>query len=201
MSGATMTGPWPAPVRLEGRHVILEPLAPSHTPALARAVADGDLSALWFTTIPAPSAMAEAIEARLKAQAAGQQTFFTVVSRRSGEPVGMTSYLNAVPMVRRLEIGATWYAQSVQRTPVNTECKLLLLSHAFEVLDCIAVELRTNFFNHRSRRAIERLGAKLDGILRNHFDPAGNIRDTCVYSIIAGEWPHVKRNLEFLLTR
>jgi RimJ/RimL family protein N-acetyltransferase len=196
-----MTGPWPAPVRIEGRHVILEPLALSHAPGLADAVADGDLSALWFTTIPAPAAMAGAIEARLKAQAAGQQTVFTVVSKLSGAPVGMTSYLNAVPMVKRLEIGSTWYAQSVQRTPVNTECKLLLLTHAFETLACIAVELRTNSFNHRSRRAIERLGAKLDGILRNHFDPAGNIRDTCVYSIIAGEWPLVKRHLEFLLAR
>ena len=192
---------WPAPVRLEGDDVILEPLAPSHAAALAAASADGALWQLWYTSVPKPEDMSEAIAARLKAQAAGQSTPFAVVSKASGQAVGMTSYLNVVPSVKRLEIGSTWYAKGVQRSGVNTQCKRLLLMHAFETLGCIAVEFRTHFFNRQSRAAIERLGAKLDGILRNHFDPAGNIRDTCVYSIIAGEWPQVKRHLDFLLAR
>ena len=192
---------WPAPVRLEGADVFLEPLAPSHADALARASADGALWRLWYTSVPKPDGMAEAIAARLKAHEAGQSTPFAVVSKATGYAVGMTSYLNVVPAVKRLEIGSTWYATSVQRTGVNTQCKSLLLAHAFETLGCIAVEFRTHFFNHQSRKAIERLGAKLDGILRNHHDPAGNIRDTCVYSIIAGEWPQVKRHLGFLLSR
>ena len=192
---------WPAPVRLEGANVVLEPLAAHHAAALARASADGDLTSLWYTSVPAPAEMDAAIAARLAAQRAGASTPFAVVMRDSGEAVGMTSYLNVVPSVKRLEIGSTWYAKSVQRSGINTQCKRLLLAHAFETLDCIAVELRTHSFNQQSRRAIERLGAKLDGILRNHHDPAGNIRDTCVYSIIAGEWPIVKRHLDFLLSR
>ena len=192
---------WPAPVRLEERDVILEPLALSHGPALAQASADGELWRLWYTSVPRPDGMAEAIAARLRAQDAGQSTPFAVVSKATGAAVGMTSYLNVVPLVKRLEIGSTWYAKSVQRTGLNTQCKLLLLTHAFEALECVAVELRTHSFNQQSRRAIERLGAKLDGILRNHFDPSGNTRDTCVYSIIAGEWPQVKRHLNFLLSR
>jgi RimJ/RimL family protein N-acetyltransferase len=190
---------WPAPVRLAGRHAVLEPLALSHVPALAESSADGDLASLWYTSVPKPEDMQAAVEARLGAQKAGQLTPFAVVAQATGKAVGMTCYLNPVPTVRRLEIGGTWYRRAVQRSPLNTECKLLLLTHAFETLDCIAVEFRTHFFNRRSRRAIERLGAKLDGILRSHFDPAGNIRDTCVYSIIAGEWPQVKRHLGFLL--
>ena len=192
---------WPAPVRLEGDDVILEPLAPPHAAALAQASAEGELWNLWYTSVPKPQDMEAAIAARLRAQAEGQATPFAVVTKAAGVAVGMTSYLNPVPGVRRVEIGGTWYARSVQRTGVNTQCKLLLLTHAFETLGCIAVEFRTHFFNHQSRRAIERLGAKLDGILRNHHDPAGNVRDTCVYSIIAGEWPQVKRHLEFRLAR
>ena len=211
------SSPWPAPIRLESAEVVLEPLAPHHAPDLARASADGDLSKLWVTSVPTPEGMEEAIAARLRAQAAGQLTPFAVIAKTQGEAVGsavgetvgkavgkavgMTSYLNSVPNVKRVEIGGTWYAQSVQRTAINTRCKRLLLAHAFEDLGCIAVEFRTHFFNQRSRRAIERLGAKLDGILRNHYDPAGNMRDTCVYSVIAGEWPAVKRNLDFMLSR
>jgi RimJ/RimL family protein N-acetyltransferase len=121
---------------------------------------------------------------------------FAVRDTRTGKVVGMTSYWNVEEAHRRVEIGGTWYRKSMQRTPLNTECKLLLLTHAFESLDCICVELRTHFFNHPSRRAIERLGAKLDGILRsNQILPNGNIRDTCVYSIIAAEWPTVKTHL------
>ena len=197
----TGTANWPAPVRLEGDDVILEPLAQTHAAALALASADGALWQLWYTSVPKPEEMVEAIVGRLKAHQAGQSTPFAVVSKASGKAVGMTSYLNVVPSVKRLEIGSTWYARSVHRTGINTQCKRLLLAHAFETLGCIAVEFRTHFFNRQSRAAIERLGAKLDGILRNHFDPSGNIRDTCVYSVIAGEWPQVKRHLEFLLSR
>jgi RimJ/RimL family protein N-acetyltransferase len=120
----------------------------------------------------------------------------------TGKVVGMTSYWNVDEAHRRVEIGGTWYRKSMQRTPLNTECKLLLLTHAFEKLNCICVELRTHFFNHASRRAIERLGTKLDGILRNNqILPNASIRDTCVYSIIASEWPVVKRNLEWLISK
>ena len=190
---------WPPPIRLVSGDIAIEPLALHHASGLATASADGDLSDLWYTAVPSPTAMTEAIAARLAAQAAGQSMPFAVVLQ--GRAVGMTSYLNLVPGVKRLEIGSTWYARSVQRTGVNTRCKLLLLEHAFEVLGCIAVEFRTHFFNRQSRTAIEGLGAKLDGVLRNHHDPAGNIRDTCVYSVIAGEWPFVKRHLEFQLAR
>lgn len=193
--------PWPEPVRLEGRDVVLEPLSPMHADDLARASADGDLFNLWYTAVPAPDGMAAAIAARRAAHDAGQSTPFAVIAKASGHAVGMTSYLNVVPNVKRLEIGSTWYARSMQRSGINTQCKRLLLAHAFETLGCVAVEFRTHFFNRQSRAAIERLGAKLDGILRNHHDPAGNVRDTCVYSIIAGEWPHVKRHLDFLLAQ
>lgn len=192
---------WPAPVCLEGADVILEPLAVHHARALAKASADGDLSKLWYTSVPAPDGMDKNIASKLAAQSAGTMTPFAVIARASGEAVGMTTYMNVVPSVKRLEIGSTWYAKSVQRSGINTQCKLLLLTHAFETLGCVAVEFRTHFFNGQSRRAIERLGAKLDGILRNHHDPAGNQRDTCVYSIISGEWPQVKRHLGFLLAR
>ena len=192
---------WPAPVCLEGNDVALEPLSLSHAPALAEASADGELWRLWFTSVPKPEDMGDAITARLRAHELRQSTPFAVVTKGTGQAIGMTSYLNVVPSVKRLEIGSTWYARSAQRTGVNTQCKRLLLMHAFETLGCIAVEFRAHSFNQRSRKAIERLGAKLDGILRNHFDPAGNIRDTCVYSIIAGEWPQVKRHLDFLLSQ
>ena len=127
---------------------------------------------------------------------------FTVIEKASGQPVGMTTYMNIDPRNQRVEIGSTWYRRAVQRTGINTECKLMLLRRAFETLDCIAVEFRTHFFNHQSRRAIERLGAKLDGVLRSHARATnGTLRDTCVYSIIASEWPTVKANLEFQLER
>ncbi len=191
---------WPAPVRLVGERVALEPLAETHADELAEAVQDGELWKLWYTTVPAPAAMQEEVQRRLGRQTAGEWLPFAVVCRLSGRAIGMTSYLNLVAFVRRLEIGATWIRGAAQRTGINTECKLLLLQHAFESLDCIAVELRTNTFNQQSRRAIEALGAKLDGVLRNHFDPAGNVRDTCVYSIISGEWPRVKQHLEWRLS-
>ena len=192
---------WPPEVTLQGDHAILVPLSPDHAPALAEAVKDGELWKLWYTGVAAPQDMAADIEGRLALKAAGSSLPFTVIDKISGEPVGMTTYMNIDAKAPRVEIGATWYRRSVQRTALNTECKYMLLRHAFEDLDCIAVEFRTHFFNQQSRRAIERLGAKLDGILRNHTRARdGTLRDTCVYSIIAGEWPTVKTHLAWRLT-
>jgi RimJ/RimL family protein N-acetyltransferase len=193
--------PWPALVTLTGVHTRLEPLSQSHRAGLVEAVKDGEQWRLWYTSIPSPEGMAKEIERRLALQAAGSMLPFTVFDA-TGTVVGMTTYMNIDAPNRRLEIGSTWYAGRVQRTALNTECKLLLLAHAFDDLDCIAVEFRTHFFNRASRRAIERLGAKLDGILRNHqigYD--GTMRDTVVYSIIASEWPTVKQHLTFSLGR
>jgi RimJ/RimL family protein N-acetyltransferase len=154
---------------------------------------------LWYTAVPSPDGMAAEIDRRLGLQATGSMLPFTVFDA-DGRVVGMTTYMNIDAKNRRVEIGSTWYAKSAQRTPLNTECKLMLLSHAFETLDCIAVEFRTGFFNYASRRAIERLGAKQDGILRSHQHYAdGSLRDTVVFSIVAHEWPAVKRHLEFKL--
>ena len=192
---------WPAPVRLAGTHTTLEPLAREHEAGLVEAVRDGELWKLWYTAIPAPEGMAAEIERRLALQAAGAMLPFTVRDA-GGRIAGMTTYMNIDAANRRVEIGSTWTAQRVQRTALNTECKLMLLRHAFEVLDCIAVEFRTHFFNQQSRRGIERLGAKLDGILRSHQRGAGgSLRDTCVYSITAAEWPTVKAHLGFQLAR
>jgi N-acetyltransferase len=191
---------WPPDVVLEGRFARLEPLRPDHAPALAEAVKDGELWKLWYTFIPAPEGMAAEVERRLGLRAAGSMAPFAVIETASGEPVGMTTYMNIDTAQRRVEIGSTWYRARVQRSPLNTECKRMLLGHAFEALDCIAVEFRTHFFNHQSRRAIERLGAKLDGVLRSHLRmPDGSLRDTCVYSIVAAEWPAVRANLDFKL--
>src|ERR1051326_4347176 len=188
--------PWPAPITLRGRYAILEPLSQTHHDDLVEAVKDGELWKLWFTVVPEPAKMKAEIERRLERQAKGAMLPFAVRETATGKVVGMTSYWNVDEAHRRVEIGGTWYRKSMQRTPLNTECKLLLLTHAFESLDCICVELRTPFFSHRSRRAIERLGAKLDGVLRNNqILPDGNIRDSCVYSIIAAEWPTVKTHL------
>jgi RimJ/RimL family protein N-acetyltransferase len=193
--------PWPEPVTLRGRHATLEPLAKSHLSDLVEAVKDGELWRLWYTSVPAPDAMSGEIDRRLALQAKGSMLPFAVLDD-AGKAVGMTTYMNIDATFKRVEIGSTWYAKRVQRTPLNTECKLMLLTHAFDVLGCIAVEFRTGFFNHQSRRAIERLGAKLDGILRSHqryID--GSLRDTCVYSIVASEWPAVRAHLKFQLER
>jgi RimJ/RimL family protein N-acetyltransferase len=191
---------WPDEVTLEGRHAVLAPLSKDHASALTEAARDGELWKLWYTSVPSPEGMVANIDQRLAQRVAGSMLPFTVIDRASGQPVGMTTYMNIDAANRRVEIGSTWYRAAVQRTAINTECKLMLLSHAFERLDCIAVEFRTHFFNHQSRRAIERLGAKLDGILRSHSRaPNGTLRDTCVYSIIASEWPTVKAHLQFQL--
>ena len=194
--------PWPDEITLSGDHVRLEPLTHAHHDDLVAAVRDGELWRLWYTTVPTAEGMADEIDRRLGLQAAGSMLPFAVIDIASGQPVGMTTYMNIDAANRRVEIGSTWYRKAVQRSPLNTEAKLLLLRHAFETLDCIAVEFRTHFFNHASRRAIERLGAKLDGILRNHVRTAdGALRDTCVYSIIATEWPAVRSHLTFQMQK
>ncbi len=189
------------PVVLQGRHVRLEPLQPGHAAALADAARDGELWRLWYTAIPAPEAVAAEITRRLGLLAAGSMLPWAVLDA-TGTPVGMTTYMNIDPTHQRVEIGSTWYAARVQRTPLNTEAKRLLLAHAFDTLQCIAVEFRTHRFNNQSRRAIERLGAQLDGILRKHQRAAnGTLRDTAVYSITADEWPTVRAHLDFQLAR
>lgn len=195
-----------SPLTLAGRHASLVPLAPAHHDDLVEAVQDGELWQLWYTAVPSPEGMAAEIERRLSLQAQGSMLPFAVIDRADGRAVGMTTYMHIDAKNRRVEIGSTWYRRSVQRSALNTECKRLLLTHAFEALNCIAVEFRTHFFNHQSRRAIERLGAKLDGVLRSHqINPhplgAGALRDTCVYSIIASEWPNVRTHLDFQLSR
>jgi RimJ/RimL family protein N-acetyltransferase len=190
----------PDPTILSGRYVELRPLERYHHDELVEAVKDGELWRLWYTSIPKPEAMAAEIDRRLDLQSAGTMLPFTVIERVTGQAVGMTTYMNIDTQSPRLEIGSTWYARRVQRTPLNTEAKLLLLSHAFDTIDCIAVEFRTHFQNQQSRRAIERLGAKLDGILRQHMRTAdGSLRDTCVYSIIPSEWPAVRSGLQWKL--
>ncbi|MDB5619229.1 GNAT family protein [Tardiphaga sp.] len=187
--------PWLEPVTLKGAHARLEPLSPAHVDGLIEAI--GDLSNIWYTAIPTADKMPAEIQRRLALQAAGSMLPFTVFDA-GGKIAGMTTYMNVDAANRRVEIGSTWYAKRVQRTALNTQCKLLLLQHAFERLDCIAVEFRTHFFNHQSRRGIERLGAKYDGIIRNHqIAPNGTLRDTVVYSILPGEWPTVKAHLTY----
>jgi N-acetyltransferase len=194
--------PWLEPLILTGSIVTLAPLAQAHCEQLIDAVKDGELHKLWYTSVPAPENMAKEIEKRLRSQAAGLSLPFAVTGNATAKAIGMTNFLNIDDINRRVEIGGTWYRKSMQRSGVNTETKLLLLGHAFETLDCIAVEFRTHFFNHQSRRAIERLGAKLDGILRSHqLATNGTLRDTCVYSIIASEWPTIKAHLSWQLEK
>ena len=190
---------------LRGQHVRLVPLRPEHHDDLVEAVRDGELWKLWYTAIPTPEGMAAEIQRRLGLQKAGSMLPFAVLAP-SGKAVGMTTYMNIDAPNRRVEIGSTWYRQAVQRTALNTEAKRLLLTHAFEALGCIAVEFRTHALNQASRRAIERLGAQLDGVLRSHQvnrhpDAGGSLRDTCVYSITAAEWPTVRAHLQHQLAR
>ena len=188
-------------VELFGEHVRLVPLGPEHEPGLIKAVNDGELWRLWYTFAPTPENMSGEISRRLALKAAGSMVPWTVLDRE-GRVAGMTTFMNVDQANRRVEIGSTWYAKRVQKTGLNTEAKLLLMGCAFEHLGCIAVEFRTHFMNQQSRRAIERLGAKLDGVMRNHMVSAnGTLRDTAVYSIIASEWPAVKANLQWLLSK
>ena len=193
---------WPTPVTLCGERVTVEPLRHDHHDGLVESARDGELWNLWYTVVPTPQTMRAEIDRRLALQVAGSMVPFVIVANATQRVVGATSYMNIDAESRRVEIGHTWYAASAQRTGINTETKRLLLAHAFEELDCIAVEFRTHYFNLASRTAIERLGAKLDGILRNHRRGAdGSLRDTCVYSVIAGEWPAVRAHLDFELHR
>lgn len=192
------------PVTLRGRHVSLVPLSQTHHDDLVEATRDGALWTLWYTSVPGPEQMSAEINRRLEQQTLGTMLPFAVIHNGWGRAVGMTTFLNVDNVNRRVEIGATWYRQAVQRTALNSESKLLLLGHAFDTLGCIAVELRTHIHNQRSRAGIERLGAKLDGILRNHQrnphpDAGGSYRDTCVYSILEAEWPAVRANLQHRL--
>jgi RimJ/RimL family protein N-acetyltransferase len=190
------------PVTLSGEHAVLEPMARGHAAALAEAARDGELWQLWYTSVPVPEAVPGYVAAALAMREEKGAMPFVVRERATGAIVGSTRYFNVEAAHRRLEIGHTWYAKRVQRTGVNTECKLLLLTHAFEALRCIAVEFRTSWFNHASQRAIERLGAKRDGVLRSHMImPDGTLRDTVVYSVVAPEWPAVRRHLRYLLER
>jgi RimJ/RimL family protein N-acetyltransferase len=190
------------PVILRGRHATLEPLAREHEAEVKAAAADGELWSLWYTSVPAPDKTSAWLDLALDMRESLGAMPFVVRDTATGEVVGSTRYFNVDAANRRLEIGHTWYAKRAQRTAINTECKQLLLTHAFEALHCIAVEFRTHWFNHASRAAIARLGAKQDGVLRNHqLMPDGSRRDTVVFSIIDAEWPAVRRHLEFLMER
>jgi N-acetyltransferase len=199
----TKTPPEPlAPVSLAGRYVELVPLSEDHHDGLQNAVRDGELWRLWYTSAPSPEEMTGEILRRLALQALGTMLPFTVIDRSRNRVAGMTTYMNVDTVGPRVEIGSTWTAQSVQKTGLNTEAKLLLLTHAFDTLDCLAVEFRTHFLNQQSRRAIERLGARLDGVLRCHQRAKdGTLRDTCVYSIVPSEWPAVRSHLTWQLDR
>jgi N-acetyltransferase len=196
---------------LIGQHAALVPLVEASVNELKDAVSDGELWNHWYTPIPHPEQMLAEINRRLDLQSKGSMRAFAVIDMRKdvpthGKAVGMTTFMNIDVVNRRVEIGATWYAQSVQRSAINTECKLMMLTHAFEELDCIAVEFRTHWHNRQSRSAIERLGAKLDGVLRNHAinthtDAKGTLRDTCVYSITNSEWPTVEAHLNYRLAQ
>ncbi len=187
---------WLKDITLEGRLVRLVPLGKEHRSGLLQAAADGKLWELWFTSVPSEQSIDSYIDKALQDRAIGISLPFIVLDVQTSKIIGSTRYLNAESDHRRLEIGSTWYAQSCHRTGVNTECKYLLLQHAFESLKCIAVEFRTDWFNRRSRAAIEHLGAKQDGVLRNHrINPDGSFRDSVVYSITDREWIGVKKSL------
>ena len=190
------------PVTLEGRGVRLEPMGPEHADALAEAAADGELWNLFFTFVPAPDEVTAYIDTALEGQAAGHMLPWVVRLADTGAVIGSTRYHDILPHVDRVEIGYTWYGASHQRTHVNTACKILLMTHAFETVGCGVVGLRTDGMNLRSQRAIEALGAKKDGVLRNHsLRRYGSVRDDVMYSVLLHEWPDIKRHLETRLWR
>lgn len=190
------------PVVQAERGVRLAPLALAHEDGLRAAAADGALWQLRVTSVPEPGQTRAYIETALKMREEGHRFAFAVLDEASGRVLGSTSYHDIVPAIRRVEIGWTWYARSVQRTHVNTVCKLMMLRHAFETLDCAVVGWRTDNFNFASQRAIERLGARKDGVLRHHaLRRDGTVRDTVMYSMAAGEWPEAKAQLLYLLDR
>lgn len=190
---------WTYPVRLQGQHVSLEPLRIEYAQGLRAALADGELSQLWYTSVPSVDGVEAYIATALEGEGNGTALPF-LVRDAEGVIVGSTRYCRIEAANHRLEIGYTWYTPRVQRTALNTEAKRLLLAHAFETLGSVAVEFRTHWFNHRSRNAIARLGAKQDGVLRNSSrDPDGAYRDTVVFSIIESEWPTVRKHLDYQL--
>ena len=187
------------PITLEGTRVKLIPLSADHGESFKPILLAEKLYKLWYTSVPTVEQIEEEIKRRLAFQSIGAWIPFSVKDKRDGKICGMTSYMNIDIKNRRLEIGSTWLSKTVQRSGLNTQMKYLMLEHAFESFNCIAVEFRTHFMNHQSRTAIERLGAKLDGILRNHqIMPNNSLRDTCVYSITNAEWPAVKAHLNHL---
>ena len=191
---------WIEPIVLLGKHVTLEPMSPRHVAGLQAATRDGQLWKLWYTAVPSPEQVESYVETALARREHNGEMPFVIHEHKTNKVIGSTRFMNVDEDNQRLEIGHTWYAESHQRTAKNTETKLLLLTHAFEQLSAIAVEFRTHWINHRSRRAIERLGAKQDGVLRNHSKTVdGVLRDTVVYSIIESEWPMVKKHLQFML--
>jgi len=191
---------WQTPT-LSGRLVTLEPLDRRHHDGLVDATGDGELWNLWYTSVPRPEEMSAEIESRLARQRSGEMMPFVAVGA-GGQVLGMTTFANIDRELPRVEIGYTWNRASAHGTGTNPESKLLLLTHAFETLGCPAVEFRTHWMNHQSRQAIERLGAKLDGVLRAHKRTAdGSLRDTCVYSIVEAEWPQVRAHLRYRLAR
>ena len=193
---------WIEPLTLQGHHVSIEPMTAVHRDEIEAAAADGALWNLWYTSVPDPQGLEGWMAVALKQREEAGAMPFVIRRKSDSKVVGATRYFNVAAENRRLEIGHTFYSRSVHRTAVNSETKLLLLRHAFETLNCAGVELRTHFMNHQSRSAIERLGAKLDGILRCHqIMPDGSLRDTCVYSIVAHEWPTVRNHLTFRLSR
>jgi len=195
-----MTEKWIQPIALLGKHVTLEPMAERHIAGLQAATRDGQLWKLWYTAVPSPEQVASYVADALQRREQNAEMPFVIHEHKTNKVIGSTRFMNVDEANQRLEIGHSWYAESYQRSAMNSETKLLLLTHAFEQLSAIAVEFKTHWFNHRSRRAIERLGAKQDGVLRNHSRMAdGSLRDTVVYSIIQSEWPTVKRHLQFIL--
>jgi len=192
----------PKPVTLQGHGVRLEPLSTEHENGLAEAAQDGKLWELWFTSVPEPEKTRAYIEAALAGQKAGHMLPWAVIEPNSGAIVGSTRYHDIIAEADRVEIGYTWYARRFQRTSVNTACKLLLFEFGFEKLKCKVVGLRTDNFNFTSQRAIEALGARKDGVIRHHWPRRdGTVRDTVMYSVLASEWPDVKRHLEFRLRK
>jgi RimJ/RimL family protein N-acetyltransferase len=192
----------PAPAKLEGHGVRLEPLSPDHEKGLIEAAADGKLWELFFTSVPEPQLAGKYIDEALQGQARGDMLPWAVRDLKSGEIVGSTRYHDIIPAADRVEIGWTWYAARCQRTHINSACKILLLEHGFEKVGCKVIGLRTDNFNFRSQRAIEALGAKKDGVIRHHWPRRdGSVRDTVMYSVLADEWPGVKKHLLLRLSR
>lgn len=196
-----MAGPWTDQPVLEGRHILLRPMVRGDGSAIVDAASDGKLWELFYTVVPGPESINAYLDRAEREQGWGRIMPFAVIDKASGDLVGATRYMRMNSPHRRLEIGTTFYASRVQRTPINSEAKLLLLTHAFESMNCVCVQFRTDHFNFASQRAIERLGAKRDGLIRNHQIIDGRVRDTVLYSILANEWEGVKRNLQMRLSR